>query len=233
MSLIKSKRDISVDIIKFFAVFLIIKFSCRYSLSEIWPFGHGGGAIGDCLFLFCSGFTLFLKKPLRFDKYYKRRVNRIYPSVWACLVVMLLFGDVTFGTLSLTNFIGRDFIVAIMIYYILIWLIHRYCIEKITWIAVFTAVLTFVAYWFFPYKYEVSSRGIYGILTPFRWIPYFAVMLMGAYVGMERQAIKFSKVRDVCLLLLCLAVFYGVQFAAKKIPTIAPWQIITVPSSWA
>lgn len=37
-----------------------------------------GGAIGDCLFLFASGYTLFWKQPTRFDNWYKRLVNRFF-----------------------------------------------------------------------------------------------------------------------------------------------------------
>lgn len=50
-----------------------------------------GGAIGDVFFFFCSGFTLFLSKQRRFDNYYKRRINRIYPTVfmWALLASVL------------------------------------------------------------------------------------------------------------------------------------------------
>lgn len=56
---ISKQRDISIDVIKFFAVFLIINSHSdiaypRYSILAT------GGAIGDCLFLFCSGFTLFM-----------------------------------------------------------------------------------------------------------------------------------------------------------------------------
>ena len=42
-----------------------------------------GGTIGDALFMFCSGYTLFLGRIDRFDNWYKRRINRIYPSVFA------------------------------------------------------------------------------------------------------------------------------------------------------
>jgi len=49
-----------------------------------------GGAIGDALFMFCSGYTLFWGSMKRFDNWYKRRVNRIYPSVFACVAVCLL-----------------------------------------------------------------------------------------------------------------------------------------------
>ena len=52
-----------------------------------------GGAIGDVLFFFCSGFTLFLGKKGRFDNWYKRRINRIYPTVFAWAIMgAFIFG---------------------------------------------------------------------------------------------------------------------------------------------
>ena len=81
-----NKRDISIDILKFFAVFLIINSHAdicypKYSMLAT------GVAIGDCLFLFASGYTLFWKQPTRFDNWYKKRINRIYPSVIMCALV--------------------------------------------------------------------------------------------------------------------------------------------------
>ena len=55
----------------------------RLSVSNI-PFSilATGGAIGDVLFLFVSGYTLFLgNMDLKFDNWYKRRINRIYPTL--------------------------------------------------------------------------------------------------------------------------------------------------------
>lgn len=51
-----------------------------------------GGAIGDGLFFFCSGYTLFLGKQDRFIDWYKRRINRIYPTIimWALLSSVFL-----------------------------------------------------------------------------------------------------------------------------------------------
>ena len=97
MKVIK-QRDISIDVLKFFAVFLIINSHAdmcypKYSMLAT------GGAIGDCLFLFASGYTLFWKKPVRFDNWYKRRVNRIYPSVIMCALVGALLSMSTSVTL--------------------------------------------------------------------------------------------------------------------------------------
>ena len=40
-----------------------------------------GGAIGDALFFFCSGYTLFLGRNASFFNWYKRRINRSTPSL--------------------------------------------------------------------------------------------------------------------------------------------------------
>ena len=82
-----TKRDTSIDILKFLAVFLIIN-SHMDSLYVKYSLLATGGAIGDALFLFASGYTLLLsKRQLSFGNWYKRRINRIYPSVLVCAVV--------------------------------------------------------------------------------------------------------------------------------------------------
>ncbi len=86
-----TNRNISIDILKFLAVLLII----NSHLETMYTHYSGlatGGAFGDTLFLFCSGFTLLLGRFGRFDNWYKRRINRIYPSVlsWA-IVASFLF----------------------------------------------------------------------------------------------------------------------------------------------
>ena len=84
------KRDVSVDILKFFAVILITNSHMAHLYVKFSALATGG-AIGDVFFFFCSGFTLFLSKQRRFDNYYKRRINRIYPTVfmWALLASVL------------------------------------------------------------------------------------------------------------------------------------------------
>lgn len=85
------ERDYSIDILKFLAVFLIIN-SHMDALYVKYSMLATGGAIGDVLFLFASGYTLLLSKRCQsFDNWYKRRVNRIYPSVFVCTIMAALF----------------------------------------------------------------------------------------------------------------------------------------------
>ncbi len=67
---------------------------------------------------------------------------------------------------------------------------------------------------------------MYGIATLFRWIPYFAFMLLGAWMGLKRNALHFKSFMDFLLMIFCLVIFYGIQLVAKKHPEIAPVQII-------
>lgn len=223
------KRDISIDVLKFFAVFLIINSHMdicypKYSMLAT------GGAIGDCLFLFASGYTLFWKKPVRFDNWYKRRINRIYPSVIICALVGAL---ITWSsTIPVLKFGGGEFVLFIMLYYVLLYTVQKYMINRIPVVMGIVAVISLMVYVFwFPYKNETSSRGLYGISTLYRWIPYFGFMLMGAWVGLKAKMPDGKmkcKWHDSLMLLLSLAVFYGVQFMAKKHLEVAPWQIVTL-----
>ena len=55
----KKERDIAIDIVKFLAVLLIINSHADIMYPKLQILATGG-AIGDCLFLFCSGFTLLM-----------------------------------------------------------------------------------------------------------------------------------------------------------------------------
>lgn len=220
-------RDYSIDILKFLALFLIIN-SHMDALYVKYEMLATGGAIGDVLFLFASGYTLLLsKRKLSFANWYKRRINRIYPSVFVCVLVGALLKHL--DSLSLLQFGGGEFVVAIMVYYILIYWIKQYVLKYVPQILALTGIVALLVYvlWF-PYKYETGSKGMYGITTQFRWIPYFAFMLFGSWMGLKHKTLRFRPIIDFCMMTFCLAVFYGIQFAAKKALIVAPYQIVTL-----
>ena len=226
MSKTIKERDIAIDIVKFMAVLLIINSHADIMYPKLSIMATGG-AIGDCLFLFCSGFTLFWGGQRSFGSYYKRRISRIYPSVIiSVLFVHLISMNPTFELKELS---GGNFIIAIMIYYVLLYFIGKYALAKIDLILFGVAMISMIVYVFwFPYKYEVSSNGLYGITTHYRWIPYFSAMILGAFVGMKRKELKYHAWWDFTKLLICATLFYSIQFAAKLFRPIAPWQIVTL-----
>jgi peptidoglycan/LPS O-acetylase OafA/YrhL len=58
MDRMNKERDFAIDIMNFLAVLLIINSHADVMYPHLKMLATGG-AIGDCLFLFCSGFTLF------------------------------------------------------------------------------------------------------------------------------------------------------------------------------
>lgn len=119
-----------------------------------------------------------------------------------------------------------------MVYYVLLYIVQKYLINRLPLVlstVFFIAILVYI-FWF-PFKYETSSKGMYGITTLYRWIPYFGFMLLGAMIGMKSKSgtTKYSyKWYDGVLFIISLFLFYGIQFAAKKNLSIAPYQIVTL-----
>lgn len=162
-----------------------------------------------------------------FGCYYKRRICRIYPSViMSVLFVHLISMNPTF---ELKELAGGNFIMAIMVYYVLLYFVRKYALDNIGMVLIGVTLISLAVYilWF-PYKYEVSSKGLYGITTQYRWIPYFGAMLIGAVVGMKRKDLNYHAWWDFGKLILCLALFYSIQFAAKIYRPVAPWQVVTL-----
>ena len=51
-------------------------------------------------------------------------------------------------------------------------------IDKLPFVLGFVALVSVAVYFlWFPYKYETSSKGLYGVSTLYRWMPYFGFML--------------------------------------------------------
>lgn len=222
-----TERDLSIDILKFLAVLLIINSHMdicypKYSILAT------GGAIGDVFFLFASGYTLLLsKRKLRFDNWYKRRINRIYPSVLVCALMGACF--TRSNKVSLGALFGGEFIIAIMIYYIGVFWIKQFLVRYIPYIIIGIGIISFIIYlvWF-PCKNETGDHGIYGITTYYRWIPYFAFMLFGSYCGIRRTKLVVKPFRDFFLMLVCLILFYGIQLLSKRYIEVAPFQFFTL-----
>ena len=76
------QRDISIDILKFLAAIVITNSHMELLYGDYKALATGG-AIGDVLFFFASGFTLFLGRMGRFDNWDKRRITRPYPTLFA------------------------------------------------------------------------------------------------------------------------------------------------------
>lgn len=171
-------KKIHIELLKFIAMVLII----NTHMAPLYPkydILATGGTIGNALFFFCSGLTLFLGRNDRFDNWYKRRIGRIYPSViaWA-IIAYFVFGHVY----NVYDIIVGDnywFISCIMIYYVFLYVIRNYLLSFKK--AVFYVSCGIPIIWYLCVE-DGSTYFMYG-KTMFKYFYWFPFMLLGAYVG--------------------------------------------------
>ena len=211
------ERNVGIDILKFLAVLLITNSHMEMLYGKYSALATGG-TIGDVLFLFCSGFTLFMK-PITsirdFPNWYKRRINRIYPTVLAIAIIKCTFfgGDANINRIILHG--GGWFVSCIMIYYVLIYLIGLYFKERINLIIVLVSLASCA--WFltvdrhFPFKMYGEEGGY------LKWLLYFNFMLLGAKVGGMSTPARVGPASALACSLLGIVGFYAVYLTGMKV----------------
>lgn len=218
------QRDVSIDILKFFAA-LIITNSHMGLLYGKYSMFATGGAIGDVLFFFASGFTLFMGRMGRFDNWYKRRINRIYPTVFAwAILAAFVFGYQNDMKYTIIHG-GGWFVTCIMIYYVVLWLIRK-LMEHNLWIAF--ACVAVIAVSCYPLFEIPEGQSIYGN-THYKWIHYFLFMLFGAIIGRKsKQGLDFRFWSDTTKLWLCVITYYVTLIASMHITNLFQYQTISL-----
>lgn len=216
-------RDISIDILKFIAAISITN-SHMELLYGKYSMLATGGAIGDVLFFFCSGFTLFLGSMGRFDNWYKRRINRIYPTVFAWAIISAFALNLQNNMKYTIIHGGGWFITCIMIYYVIIWFVRRFMAQKL-WL-VFSVASFVIAVWYLLLDHRLDW-GMYGA-TYFKWGYYFLFMLLGAMIGDSQAKLEFLFWTDLSKLFLCVVAYYAIIIGASRNAILSQWQIVSL-----
>lgn len=174
-------RDSAIDILKFIAVFFITWSHFDAPLGKYGALATGG-AFGDTLFFFMSGYTLLLSsKDSGFFNWYKRRINRIYPTVFAwALVVSILFGTGN-DMKGILLHGGGFFVSCIMLFYLLFYPIKRYIpIRYWGWVIFLLFLLQGGAFFLLDHSDNA-------VMYSWQWSSYFLAMLVGAIIGKQRK----------------------------------------------
>ena len=118
------KRFFEIDFLRFFGPLLITNshFELLYP-NEIYA---TGGAIGDVIFFFISGFTLSLSNIGSFYKWFSKRVRRIYPSIFAWAIISYLIFNNERNIIDIIINGGGWFIKCLFIYYLIFFIIPKY-----------------------------------------------------------------------------------------------------------
>ncbi len=212
---LSSSKILGIEILKFIAAVMITNshFKPLY-IAPFTPFGTFG-APGNALFFFVSGYTLALsKRNDDFLNFYKRRINRIYPSLlsWSTLIGPLIFGiTLTWQTIWLGGHYW--FIHCIFIYYFLLYFVLKYFIKYLKGIFIFSVAFTVLFFFFKPIT-NINTTIYNG--GSFHYVVNFAIMLIGVYCGKFREIVNSRKGKwDLILSITSLALFYIIQFVGK------------------
>ena len=215
-------KNLSIEFLKFIALFLITN-SHMDALYARYDVLATGGSIGDVLFFFCSGYTLFLGRMGRFDNWYKRRIKRIYPSIFAWTLVASIFFDVHYDMKDVWLHGGGWFVTCIMLYYILLYFIRKFLLEN-KWL-VFGLVTLIVLVWYF---FEDSSTFFMYGNTYFKWSHYFLFMLLGAYIGGNKIRLTLRPLIDLLGFVVSFTLYYIFIFLCSKNSAVAELQILSL-----
>lgn len=173
----EKRRDYSIDLLKCFAA-LIITWSHFEKPLGNYAVLATGGAFGDALFFFCSGYTLFLGRNVNgFFNWYKNRINRIYPTVFAwALLRSLIFESKSDNMLYVIMYGGGFFVSCIMIFYVLFYFIKLYASHRLLLMLGISLVITCSSFFVF----DVSDQSVcYRCMFSM----YFCIMLLGGILG--------------------------------------------------
>lgn len=183
-----------------------------------------GGMIGNALFFMLSACGLLLSMqstPRTFPDWYARRIIRIYPSVWVVVVIINFPLGIYSGAFKLGSLLDEMgkffyppfwFLQAILLFYVIVYFIIRdFSCRRLALVSVPVIFVYALSYIMMLDLQEWSIEQ-----TPFRLIYYLLVVLWGIYLGSESERLHFRGARDICFLILSVAVIYGHKYLMHR-----------------
>lgn len=229
---INGKRNYSIDLLKIFAIVLII----NSHFDDIYPIKSlaTGGAIGNGIFFIITGF-LSVNVDEKFFFWFLNKLKRIYPqTLIATLFSIFLFKfDISLINIIL-NFIWPTyfwFSGAIILFYIpYYFIIKRNAKRNIILALVILLIIYFGWYIFFLDKstWIVETNGLKTVNGFFKLIYYFQIMLLGGFIRLFWKPSLYI-VKKSCYLRIMILSFlfiYFIKSLMSYIPTLYQYQFL-------
>ena len=156
----------------------------------------------------------------RFDQFYKRRINRIYPSV----IAWTLIGSIIFETDVEYHSWGGWFVPCIMIYYVVLYLCNHYLKNQpFVWLAI---SLTICLSW---YYFTSKTGGFYIFENKLSWGFYFFSFWSGSFVSYKRKELKEHSILDILMAIVLITMYFALNYIVKRYNLLDFQWIIFVP----
>lgn len=166
-----------------------------------------------------------------FCNWYKRRINRIYPSVFAWAIIACLLFDSQRNFIDILLYGGGWFVTAIMVYYVILYFISTYVRGHLGWAFGGSLAVVMAVYFF---AFDSSKVTMYKSVELFCKCHYFLCMLLGAICGLHYKSHP-STTRFVPSLLTavgCAVAYYGWLWFCDRHAGMAPLQILSLLPYW-
>ena len=214
-------RYYNLDFLKVLAAIFITNSHFIPLYKDISPSWATFGVHGNALFFFVSGFVLmmgFEKKKDLFVNWYKKRIQRLWPSVflWSIIAAIIWKDPITWKNLLIAN--NYWFLQCIAIYYILFYIFGnlnisimgggKICVQKILFMFSIAASLL---YFYFMAK---ATGSIFH--TNLHFVCHFSIMIMGGMTYLYKDKIKIKSLWKDCLWAIFWFVLYFIILYVGK-----------------
>ena len=208
-----SIRYYNLDFLKVLAAIFIANSHFIPLYKDISPSLATFGVHGNALFFFVSGFVLmmgFEKKQDLFVNWYKKRIQRLWPSVflWSIIAAIIWKDPITWKNLLIAN--NYWFLQCIAIYYILFYIFGnlnisimgggKICVQKILFM--FSIAASLLYFYFMP----KATGSIFH--TNLHFVCHFSIMIMGGMTYLYKDKIKIKSLWKDCLWAIFWFVLY-------------------------
>ncbi len=211
------KRDPAIDFVKCLAALLIV----NSHLDSFYPVDlrslATGGAIGNSLFFYCSGYTLAQGRLLSFTAWYKRRLSRILPTFLVCTIVCSYLLVTPWWSTAAAFWFVR----CILAHYAALYVIRTRLMEHKTIVWIATAALI-VGWWMLM---ENPQDDIYDAAY-FLWLHYFPCTLLGLFAAFSSR--RPSPSRSAAVAAFLVFAYYAIRFIAVGSVEFGALQLLAV-----
>ena len=206
-------RYYNLDFLKVLAAIFITNSHFIPLYKDISPSLATFGVHGNALFFFVSGFVLMMGFEMKQDlfvNWYKKRIQRLWPSVflWSIIAAIIWKDPITWKNLLIAN--NYWFLQCIAIYYILFYIFGnlnisimgggKICVQKILFM--FSIAASLLYFYFMP----KATGSIFH--TNLHFVCHFSIMIMGGMTYLYKDKIKIKSLWKDCLWAIFWFVLY-------------------------
>lgn len=235
-----------VTIMKAIATLFITWFHFKWTVPDVYQSLFIGGAIGNSIFFFCSGYLVKFKKERYKGEWLVKKYFRLMPAVWITLSLMIICTLIKNGTFIkipiLEWFYPMQFwfVRAILLYFMVTYLVfninkcvfHKHSIitkTSIGTIAIIFTLLHFVYY----FRFGDKNNIILDDNSISCWFYWFIFFIWGYYARNYGDSIEKHNgggIYSIIWSIFSIVLFFTYKRIAPSIPGLVVAQCIFIPA---